>query len=462
MRSVRAIWGVAVACSVLLGCASIQNEPVNVPGNPDNLANRLEHGFKEEAIADDIVIGLSFSGGGTRAAAFSFGVLSEMAQVPVRGHGGPMIDRVDFISGVSGGAVTAAYYGLKKRAALADFREKFLLRNAEEGLQTDLSLATLPRAFAGGINDSTGFPRWLDANLFHGATFGQFRAVGRPRVWINASDIYNRTPFVFGATAFRAMCSDLSEYPLASAVAASAAVPVAFAPVVIQTFPGKCKDPLPSWIVKARDNPNAPPMLSAFAKAISRYHDGSIPYIKLLDGGLVDNYGLSGFTISRLSSDTPYGPLTPTQAVKLRRALFLVVDAKAGTSGNWINTVEGPSGIDLVKAAVDTTIDASVAGSFTAFDTTMSDWQSALVRWRCSLSAADRKRYGAPANWNCRDIKFFVGRLGFDQLDPTRATRLEAIPTRFRLPPQEVDDVIAAGRDALRASPAFRHFAASL
>lgn len=462
MRSARVSFSVMAVCGVLLGCASIQNAPVNIPGDPETLANRLELGFKEEAIADDIVVGLSFSGGGTRAAAFSFGVLSEMERIPLRGTGGPMIDRVDFISGVSGGAVTAAYYGLKKRAALADFREKFLLRNAEEGLQTDLSLATLPRAFAGGINDSTGFPRWLDANLFHGATFGQFRAAGRPRVWINASDIYNRTPFVFGATAFRAMCSDLSEYPLASAVAASAAVPVAFAPVVIQTFPNKCKDPLPSWIVKARDNPNAPPMLNAFARAISRYHDGSIPYIKLLDGGLVDNYGLSGFTIARLSSDTPYGPLTPTQAVKLRRALFLVVDAKTAVAGNWVNTVEGPSGVDLVKAAVDTTIDASVAGSFTAFDTTMTDWQSALVRWRCGLSAADRKRYGAPANWNCRDLKFFVGRLGFDQLDRVRAAELEAIPTRFRLPPQQVDDIIAAGRDALRVNPTFRSFAASL
>lgn len=462
MRSIRTLFSVVAACGVLLGCASIQNAPVNISGSPDNLANRLETGFKEEAVVDDVVIGLSFSGGGTRAAAFSFGVLSEMERTAIRGAGGPMIDRIDFISGVSGGAVTAAYYGLKKRAALADFREKFLVRNAEEGLQTDLSLVTLPRALAGGINDSTGLPRWLDANLFHGATFGQFRAVGRPRVWINASDIYNRTPFVFGATAFRAMCSDLSEYPLASAVAASAAVPVAFAPVVIQTFPGTCKDPLPSWIVKARDNANAPPMLSAFAKAISRYHEGSIPYVKLLDGGLVDNYGLSGFTIARLSSDTPYGPLTPTQAVKLRRALFLVVDAKTGSSGNWINTVEGPSGVDLVKAAVDTTIDASVAGSFTAFDTTMSDWQSALVRWRCGLSAAERARYGAPANWNCRDVRFFVGRLGFDQLDPARAARLETIPTRFRLPPEEVDNVIGAGGDALRASPAFRGFLASL
>jgi NTE family protein len=392
----------------------------------------------------------------------SFGVLSELERIPVRGARGPMLDRVTFISGVSGGAVTAAYYGLKRREGLADFREKFLLRNAEEDLQTNVSLANFSRALAGGINDSTGFPRWLDANLFQGATFAQFRGAGRPRVWINASDIYSRTVFLFDATAFRAMCSDLSAYPLASAVAASAAVPVAFAPVVIQTFPGKCNELLPPWVVRARDNPNSPPMLTAFAKAISRYHDGSIPYIKLLDGGLVDNYGLSGLTIARLSSDTPYGPLTPRQAVKLRRALFLVVDAKTGLEGSWINTVEGPSGTELVKAAADTAVDANVAGSFTAFSSTMADWQGALVKWRCGLSAAERVRYGAGAGWNCRDLKFNIGRVGFDQLDPSRAAELETVPTRFKLPPEQVDGVIAAGRDALRASPVFRSFASGL
>jgi len=449
-------------CVLLLGCATIRNDPVNVAGTPDTLANRLDLGFQEDAVEHDVVIGLSFSGGGTRAAAFSYGVLAEMDRIPVRGARGPMLDHLGFISGVSGGAVTAAYYGLKKKAGLADFREKFLLRNAEENLQTDISLATLPRAMAGGINDSTGFPRWLDANLFHGANFGQFRAEGRPRVWINASDIYNRTPFVFGATAFRAMCSDLSEYPLADAVAASAAVPVAFAPVVIKTFPGRCNNPLPSWVVKARDNPNSPPMLNAFAKAISRYHDGSMPFIKLLDGGLVDNYGLSGFTITRLSSATPYEPLTPGQAVKLRRGLFLVVDAKSGTTGNWINTVEGPSGFELFRAAADTAVDASVAGSYTAFERVMSDWHSALVKWRCGLSAAERARYGAGPKWNCRDIKFFIGRVGFDQLDPERAERLNRVPTRFNLPREQVDDVIEAGRDSLRANPAFKTFAASL
>jgi NTE family protein len=124
--------------------------------------------------------------------------------------------------------------------------------------------------------------------------------------------------------------------------------------------------------------------------------------------------------------------------------------------------VEGPNGVDLVKAAVDTTIDSSVAGSFTAFNTTMGDWQSSLIKWRCSLSAADRARYGARPGWNCRDLKFFVGRVGFDQLDPARAAELEVVPTRFHLPPQQVDSVIDAGRDALRASPVFKSFASSL
>src|SRR5665213_1304450 len=234
MRPVFFIIGLCVA---LIGCASIDNAPVNQPGNNAGLAGSVHRNFEERSSEDDDLVGLSFSGGGTRASAFSFGVLTEMEHTPVRGGGASMLDRIDFISGVSGGAVTAAYYGLRKRAALDDFREKFLLRNAEEGLQTDLNLGTIGRAFAGGINDSRGFPRWLDANLFNGATFGELRETGRPRVWINASDIYNRTPFVFGATAFNAMCSDLSKYPLANAVAASAAVPVAFAPVVIQTFP---------------------------------------------------------------------------------------------------------------------------------------------------------------------------------------------------------------------------------
>jgi NTE family protein len=458
--------GAAALAVWLAGCAAfeVRNEPLNRPLT-GKAADALAAGRDDKSVADDLMVGLAFSGGGTRAAAFSFGVLSEIdrTRVSSRAGSGSLLDRVNFVSGVSGGSVLTAYYGLKRRAALDDFRERFLLRNAEESLNTSVSPLSVVRAVAGGVNDSSQFARWLNDNLFDGATFNDIRHTrGAPAVWINASDIYNRTAFVFGTAAFAALCSDLASYPLADAVAASAAAPVVFAPVVLKSYPQQCADKSPEWIKRARHNPNTAPMLKAYADALARYHNGSMSYVKLLDGGLVDNFGLSGFTIGRLSSDTPYGPLTPQAAVTLRRAIIIIVDAGRGPSGNWAQTVEGPGGPELMMAAADTAIDASVRASFTAFKSVMEEWEGALVRWRCALSAPQREKLGAPPDWNCRDLRFYVNRVGFDHLGPERAAALNAVPTRFTLPPEQVDALIMAGRDALRENALFRDFLAGV
>src|SRR6202035_2992510 len=278
----------------------------------------------------------------------------------------------------------------------------------------------------------------------------------------NASDIYNRTPFVFGRVLFGALCSDLANYPISLAVAASAAVPVVFAPVVIQGFPGGCTVPLPEWVERVRHNPDAPPLLKLFANAMHRYHSGEVRYVKLLDGGMVDNYGLAGFTIARLASNTPYGPLEPEEAVKLRRMLFLVVDSGRAPSGSWSQTVEGPSGANLITAASDTATESGAVGSYSAFQDTMNRWQDMLIKWRCHLFPAERHKLGAPAAWNCRDVRLHLARISFDQLGPERASALNAVETRFKLPPEQVDLLIDAGRDALKVNPVFRSFLTSL
>lgn len=447
------------------GCASVHNMPANVPLSAAAALRtdpNAAHGGNTPD--DNLLVALSFSGGGMRAAAFSHGALEALDETPVprRIGGGPLIDRVDFVSGVSGGSIPAAYFGLKKRAALADFREKFLLQNPEEALDTQVNLATLGRGLSGGVNEDRRLSNWLNEHLFHGATFGNLRAVRRPRIWINASDIYNRTPFVFGQTAFNALCSNLNEYPVADAVAASSAVPIAFSPIIIKSYADKCSTPLPPWIERALHNPDAPPMLKSFAQGIERYHDGSMKYVKLLDGGLVDNYGLSGFTIARLSAARPYEPLTPQRAVRIRRALFLLVDAGRAPSGDWASKLEGPSGAELVAAAANTAIDASVRASYTAFQQVTSDWQRQLIGWRCSLPPAARKKLGLKKGWNCRDLKFFVGRVDFGQLGAARAKELNAVKTRFKLPPGQVDLLIAAGRDAVRNNTTYRAFVGSL
>ncbi|QOZ38049.1 patatin-like phospholipase family protein [Bradyrhizobium sp. CCBAU 53421] len=447
---------VAAVAVGLAGCASVYNLPGNVPLGA--AAADINGVSDIPSYEDDLLLALSFSGGGTRAAAFSFGVLEELDRVRSSAAGTKtLLDRVDFVSGVSGGSVTAAYFGLKRRAALDDFRERFLLRNAEEGLKTRISLGNIGRALGGGVNDSQ-FTDWLDQNLFDGARFEALPDDRRPRVWINASDIYNRTPFVFGKTSFDALCSDVRSYRVAEAVAASAAVPLAFAPIVLQTYPGGCAAPLPAWLDRVRNDPNAQPLLRSYAEAQARYRDGSMRYVKLLDGGLVDNYGLSGLSIGLLAAQRPYEPLSERQAAKLKRILFLVVDAGRGISGDFVQTLEGPNGVELVSAAADTAIDASVRSSYAAFTALANDWSGKLKHWRCGLSAADRTRLGVGTGWKCGDVAIYVERLGFDRLGSERAGILNAIPTRLSLPPEQVDQLITGGADALRSSKAYQQF----
>ena len=455
--------GRVVACAALVvGCTAIHNDPINQPLAANQA--RLEAELAPDTNYDDMVVAMSFSGGGMRAAAFSYGVLTGFDETRVPTRSGPvsLLDRLDFLSGVSGGSILAAYYGLKGPAALADFKQRFLDVNAEEALQTNLSLGNIARGLQGGVNDSTAFPVWLDAHLYNHATFKDLLSRPRPRVWINASDIYNRTAFIFAPVTFSALCSDLADYPVSLGVAASAAVPVVFAPVVIQNFDGNCPIPLPNWVERVRSDPTAAPLIKAYADALQSYRSGAIKYVKLLDGGLVDNYGLAGFTIARLASDTPFGPLAPQEAVKLRRFLFLVVDSGRAPSGNWAQTIPGPSGVDLIMATSDTATDSGAIGSYSAFDGTMNDWRNTLVRWRCGLSAADRRRFGAPPGWNCKDVQFFIGRITFDDLGPQRSAALNAVETRLKLPPDQINMLITAGRDALNANPKFRAFLNSL
>jgi NTE family protein len=239
-------------------------------------------------------------------------------------------------------------------------------------------------------------------------------------------------------------------------------VPVVFTPIVIQDYTGGCPIALPEWVRRVVNDPEAAPLIKSYADALERYRSGEVKYVKLLDGGLVDNFGLGGFTIARLASSTPFGPLAPQEAVKLRRFLFLVVDSGRAPSGTWSQTVSGPSGVDLIMAASDTATGAGAIGSYSAFDGTMGDWQDDLVRWRCGLSETERTRLGAPPGWNCRDVKFFIGRISFDQLGRERAAALNAVETRFSLPPDQVEMLIAAGHDALRNNPTFRDFLKSM
>ena len=443
---------VLVLALLLADCATF-SPPANAPV-PEGSSPMAQ--LSPPDVGGDTAMALAFSGGGTRAAAFAFGVLRGVDQLPTRDQRN-YLDQVVFVSGVSGGSVTAAYFGLKGRSALNDFRERFLIRNAEEDLKTSVNLRNIVQGLDGGVNNSSRFSGWLDRNLFDQATLGDLFQPGKPIVWINASDLYNRTPFLFSPITFAALCSDIGKYPLSKAVAASAAVPVAFVPMVLESFSGACTAPLPPWVDRVLADRNAGAQVRAFANALTRYRDPKqIKYVKLADGGITDNFGLSGLVIARAAAEKPYMPLAPEKAVRLRRFIFVVVNAGQAPEGDWARTIDGPAGAEMLNAVTDTAMNSAVRSGFDAFRLSIREWEDAIRKWRCSLPAAEARRLGASTDWRCSNFKFEIAEVGFDLFDPQRAAKLSAIPTRFKLPTEDVDFLIQSGSEAVLNHPVFK------
>ncbi len=410
--------------------------------------------------ADDgsMVVGLAISGGGTRAAAFGYGVLTGLDQIVVdqRPKRRTAVDDIRMISGTSGGAVTAAYFGYRG-GGYADLRERFLLADAEKELNlSKYSPANLVRIYEGGANDLSTFAAWLDRNVFDGATYSAFRRSDAPIVWINASDIYNGTPFDFSYDTFAALCSDLDKVRIADAVAASAAFPVVFRPVVVSTAATapKCDYRQPEWLTRALADPAASVRLKAYARSLRTYHDNpDIDYIKLLDGGLTDNIGITGFAMERAAAKTPHGPLSAAEAVKLKNFVFIVVDSSVETRGDWVKTLKGPKLPQMTAAVSNAGIRSSVRDEFDALTLSVELWRRQLVAWRCGLPRETVLQLrGTLAGWDCRDVSFVVEDVTFEDFPPEERARLNAIETRLKLPADQVDLLISAGREAVQSN----------
>lgn len=74
----------------------------------------------------------------------------------------------------------------------------------------------------------------------------------RPLILINASDLAYGVRFSFVQEYFNLLCSDLNSFPVARAVAASSAVPIAFNPIVVENYPD-CHEYDSTWINEVRN-----------------------------------------------------------------------------------------------------------------------------------------------------------------------------------------------------------------
>ncbi len=225
---------------------------------------------RDIAVADlpnEVFVGVAISGGGSRAANFSAAVLFDLQDLG-------FLQTVSAISSVSGGSLTAAYYGLYghdperwnrrrlRELLLKDFQSRWLVRwflpqNVLRYWFTDFDRSDIMTGVFDGI-------------LFGKKTFGDMPPAG-PKILINTTNLTTGRQFRITDQDFRTLQSRLDTYPISYAVMASAAFPGAFNNVTLQNYSSRSR----------------------------RAH-----YVHLFDGGPSDNLGIK--TLLRLLREQLY------------------------------------------------------------------------------------------------------------------------------------------------------------
>src|SRR5439155_1586658 len=156
----------------------------------------------------------------------------------------------------------------------------------------------------------------------------------RPHLLINATDLQSGKPFIFCDEAFDQIHSNLSEYPMAHAVAASSAVPVLLHQVTLRDF----------------------------STPETRYRH-------LVDGGVVDNLGVKTLVETyRAQIKSSKGAAYPRGAVFILLDARTQYDARISTRGDttWWESLQFGAGLSstvLINRASSATLDEIILDS---------------------------------------------------------------------------------------------------
>lgn len=449
--------------SVLLAVAGCATRPINpaiTQADPNtgyrfttrtNLTNR-----------DNLVI-LAFSGGGTRAAAFSYGVLEFLRRTEgVRSTGEKfrLLDDVGVITGVSGGSFTALAYGLYGDKLFSDYEQRFLKRNVQGELVSGLFNPTLwPHLWSSNWGRSEMAAELYDKILFNGATFADLDRNRSLLVLASATDISTGARVTFDQNFFDAMCSNLDAVPLSRAAAASSAVPVALSPITLSNYGGTCNYAPPA-VLQALAGANSPRSVERATRELQELQalaDGKQrPYIHLVDGGVADNVGMRAVLLTLEMTEALQRAGVPTAFDKLRRIIVIAVNSMSSPRTHWDESELPPGAVTLAIQASGVPIDHYSYESMELLKDTQARWQL-MHRLRQSAAFAGNTDPAVAADLKSPDIDIYAIDVSFAALkDTAEMEYLNDLPTSFSLPPEAVDRLRAAAATIIADSPEFR------
>jgi NTE family protein len=454
-----------LALAALLSLGGCATRPVNpriteyVPDRGYQYSARVRHSRDPQ----NLVI-LAFSGGGTRAAAFSYGVLETLRRTEIVGPRGVkfrLLDEVDIITGVSGGSFTALAYGLYGEKLFDQYEKRFLKRNVQGEL---ISRFFNPTKW--GALNSTGWGRselaaqLYDEILFEGATFADLDRGDGPMITVVATDISTGSRLAFTQGVFDSLCSDLGPFPLSRAAAASSAVPVVLSAVTINNYGGTCNFRMPKWISALAESANPPRPAARAARRLREFegYSDSVkrPYVHLVDGGVSDNLGLRGVLEVIEAFEALHSLGQPTPLDHVHRIIIFVVNSLSSPLTNWDESEESPGPVNTLLKATGVPIDHFSYEAVELLKDIAARWQT-LRRIRDSTAFSPDKDPSLTEVINAPDIGLYAIEVSFPELkDPAELDYLNNLPTSFVLPDEAVDRLRAAAAKIILKSPEFQ------
>jgi NTE family protein len=441
------------------GC-SYYHYPVNAQltqWNPET-GYRVGYRGKDQLnpLKKDLVLLATFSGGGTRAAAFSYGVLEALrdTKINLKGENTTLLQQLDSISAVSGGSFTAAYYGLFGDRIFQDFEARFLKKN----VQGDLTINVLfnpfnwVRLFSPYFDRSDLAAEYYDKNLFEGATFGDFLKQQGPMIFINATDMIQGTRISFTQDAFDVLCSDISTFSVARACAASSAVPLLLSPVTLKNYAGSCGYHMPALLEAAMKERDLPDRRFDLANNVLPFLDSkSKPYIHLVDGGVADNLGIRALLEKIISTGDAWTTLKATGQEEVHKIVFLIVNSETEIDPKWNLLSSTPPFSAMVDSYSSIAIARYNVETVALLRESLRGWEEQIRQGRCSSGQISLE----PGS--CGDIKFYMIEIKFDALKGLEErTYFKRLPTSFALPAEVVDKLREAAGQILRNSREFK------
>jgi NTE family protein len=452
---------------LLAGCAGahFENTPLQAgDANPDRRTI-------DPASPDRPVILMTFSGGGSRAAALAEAVLREMAGTSYLAADGRHVltEDVKLVSSVSGGSVTAAWFGLHRRGPkdwdgdLDALRSGFLVEDNMKALELDVvNPVTWFSLVTGKVTAIEELERLFNDRLFHNQPLAALNQPGKPYIVLNATDMAGGQSFAMVPRRFDDVCSKYDTLPIASAVAASAAFPILLTPVSFQNYSVGCRGRVRSdgWVASDLSNPytpylNLPEYRDARYTNDLRHGKGAfrdIDYLYFLDGGLADNLGTQSLRTALIAPYDDAGVLRAINEGRIRRLAVIVVNARSDPPNKLYQQPRQPDLINQIEAVTSVPIDANTANSQTAL--------SALLGELAQAAAAGSGKFGGMGIYGIT--------VDYDQIPidtPAHRAlrdRAKAVPTRWTLTPAQLQVTEEAGRFLLRRHPCWRALLADL